>query len=150
MIEVVGNLWQFPGADVRVITTNGDFDKKGYAIMGRGSAYEAARQFHDLPRMLGAKLKERGNRVFVFTNANWGMDFTLVTFPTKNEWHENSDIDLIFRSACKLADLADAKDWKKIVAPRFGCGAGRLNWERQVKPMVEKILDDRFHIITYG
>lgn len=150
MIDVVGNLWQFaPDADARVITTNGSIKSNGEAVMGRGCAYEAARQFPTLPKLLASRIKKHGkNSVFVFPAKQFGTDYSLVTFPVKHEWHENADLDLIFKSACLLIDLADLLGWVKIVCPRFGAGAGKLEWEK-VKKKIGRILDDRFYIITF-
>ena len=47
-----------------------------------------------------------------------------------------------------LVNLANVMGWQTILCPRFGCGAGELNWE-DVKPMIENILDDRFICVTY-
>ena len=151
MIEVKGNLWSYlPDATVRVITTNGSLKKNGENVMGAGCAYEAARQFPSLPEQLGKRFKKKGNIVQMFSPDTFGTDYILITFPTKNEWHENADPDLIFKSACLLADLADFMSWKSIVMPRPGCGKGNLSWKRDVKPILHRLLDDRFYVISHA
>jgi hypothetical protein len=153
MHEVVGNLWQFcpngKPASARVITTNGTVKQNGENPMGKGSAGEAARIFPFLPAKLGRAIRKRGNIVTVFPKESLNSDFDLIALPTKNEWHENSDKELIFKSVCKLIDLADVNPWATIVMPRPGCGAGNLNWEMDVKPMIKGLLDDRFYVITF-
>lgn len=150
MEEVTGNLWSYmPDAHARVITTNGSVKQNGEAIMGKGSALEAALRYPLLPRHLGRRLRSHKNHVSVFKKGFWeGLDFDLVTFPTKKIWHENSDIDLIFRSACELADEADYHGWGTVILPRPGCGAGNLNW-KEVRSTIRGILDHRFYVITF-
>lgn len=151
MEEVRGNLWSYmPNASARVITTNGFVKQNGEAVMGRGCAAEAARTFPLLPRDLGHKIKSGGNHVFVFRKmlGAQGLDFDLVTFPTKNHWADSSDIDLIFRSACELADEADFYGWGSVIMPRPGCGNGNLEWD-EVRPTIKGILDHRFYVITF-
>lgn len=151
MEEVEGNLWSFmPTAHARVITTNGSIKNNGEAVMGRGSALEAAMRFPLLPRDLARKIQSGGNHVHVFRkyDSYEGIDYDLLTFPTKHVWHENSDIDLIFRSACELADLADHYGYGAVILPRPGCGNGNLEWS-EVRSVIRGVLDHRFYVITF-
>lgn len=150
MEEVTGNLWSYmPDADARVITTNGFVKQNGDAVMGRGCAAEAARTFPILPLRLGKALKADGNHVHVFRKGTLeGADYDLITFPVKHKWHENADLDLIFRSACELADYADHYGYGSVIIPRPGCGNGNLRWEK-VRGVIKGILDHRFYVITF-
>ena len=144
MIEVTGNLWEYP-ADVRVITTNGTVKRDGTCVMGRGCAAEAKTRWPALPKMLGESIMEHGNVVASFYMAD---DTLLLSFPVKHQWMENADPALIMRSAMQLADTVNDRSWKRIVMPRPGCGNGNLRWE-DVEPILEPILDSRFHVITF-
>jgi hypothetical protein len=138
MIEVKGDLWTYP-ADIRVITTNGFVKANGECVMGRGCAKEAKDKFPWLPKNLGDKIKAMGNIPFHFPDSG------LYTFPVKHNWYEKADIELIRKSAQTLFHMAPVD--AVIVLPRPGCGNGQLKWE-DVKPILEPILDNRFHIIT--
>ena len=157
MIEVKGNLWDYE-SDAVVITTNGYVKGNGEAVMGAGCAAEAKNKFPSLPSHLGRHLREQGNTLCIF----WGMirgyngedgtewEQDLITFPVKHNWWEKADLDLIEKSSFKLRDWAnECPHWKKILMPRPGCGNGGLDWGN-VKPILEKYLDDRFFVITYG
>lgn len=144
MREVKGNLWTFP-ADVRVITTNGTVKKDGTCVMGRGCAAEAKRLYPDLPLILGQAIQGQGNEAFWFPIPS--AQTPLVTFPVKHAWYQKADIDLIRRSATKISQMAALRN-RTIVMPRPGCGNGHLRWE-DVKPVLEPILDDRFHVISF-
>jgi hypothetical protein len=145
MKEVKGNLWDYP-ADVRVITTNGFVKKNGECVMGRGCAAEAKQRHPRLPKILGDLIQRRGNNVHYLL-------YALYSFPVKHHWFQKADIALIEQSAKQLVTLI-TEDWDSgdkepiIVLPRPGCGNGQLNWE-DVKPILEPILDDRFHVITF-
>jgi hypothetical protein len=39
-------------------------------------------------------------------------------------------------------------DIPKVVMPRVGCGLGQLDWDNQVKPLLEMYLDDRFWVVS--
>lgn len=153
MREVTGNLWMYP-ADVRVITTNGTVKKNGECVMGRGCALEAKSKFEfNLADRLGDYITRNGNHVYYIGNPRlW-----LYSFPVKHNWYEKADIALIGRSAEELVAIIDelartsvgkSKQPNTIILPRPGCGNGKLQWE-DVKQVLEPILDDRFHVITF-
>lgn len=136
MIEVKGNLWDYP-ADYRVITTNGTVKKNGACVMGRGCAAEASKRYPKLPFDLGELIKTGGNRLWAFP------EYCLISFPVKHNWWEKADPDLIVTSANSLLGCCDVD----IVMPRPGCGNGGLKWE-DVKPLIS-FLPDRIHVITW-
>lgn len=145
MIESTpANLWVIE-AQARVITTNGTVSQAGACIMGRGCALEAKQRFPGIEFDLGKRIVDHGNHVYLFV---YGGD-RIVTFPVKNDWSERANLDLIVRSARELVVLTDHEGWQKVALPRPGCGAGWLSWQH-VKPVIEKILDDRFVVVDYA
>ena len=146
MKEITGNIWDFQSNDYIVIPTNGEVNKYGNAVMGKGLAEDAKNRFHDLPKELAIKIKHYGNRVYIFR------DYNLITFPTKWRWRDKSDLELIEASAQQLDHLRLALDaWdddhKLIYLPQVGCGNGKLEW-KDVKPILEKHLKgDRFIVV---
>ena len=138
MIEQAADLWTVP-ADFRVITTNGSLKKDGSAVMGRGCAREAALKYPKLPKLLGAALRRRGNRVHFFAREETGAPEGLFTFPVKHLWMEPADPTLIMESveAFRRQVLASAT----YVMPRPGCGNGGLDWPL-VRPLVAGLPDN--------
>ncbi len=139
MIEVVGNLWDYP-ADVRIITTNGTRRKDGECVMGRGCAKEAKDRFPALPKALGERIKAEGNHPYPFE------EYGLISFPVKHNWYEKADLILIRTSALQLARMLDPD--KLYVLPRPGCGNGGRSWS-EVRPLL-KDLPDNVHVITFS
>ena len=140
MKQAKGNLWEFP-AEVKLITTNGFVKKDGSCVMGRGCALEAKKKFPGIEFRLGKFLQAHGNRCFRLAP-------DLATFPTKHNWMEQSDIELIKKSCGEIMAMADKFSWVTIVLPRPGCGNGGLKWE-DVEPIISELLDDRFTVITF-
>jgi len=140
MKEIEGNLWDYHGRAIIAITTNGLVTRKGEAVFGHGCARQARERFPGLARRLGASLAQQGNHV---TSLGDG----IVSFPVEHTPYETPDQRLIERSARELASLADSMGWDTIVVPRPGCGGGGLEW-KEVRPILERYLDDRFLIIT--
>ena len=148
MKEVKGNIWAGKNVSARVITTNGSITKDFKAVMGRGIAKEASLAYPDFKEQLGKRLFEKGNRVYPFV---FNKDL-IFTFPVKHRWFEKADISLIANSCLQLLWEVDHGIYQisnegKILIPRPGCGNGGLEWD-EVKPVLEEVLDDRFHVIS--
>ena len=142
MREAIDNLWELheQGAIV-CITTNGAVSRQGRAQLLRGCARQASERFPDLAARLGALITAAGNHVH-------DLDGGLVSFPVEETPYDNPDPAIIRRSALELAALADSRGWREVILPRPGCGSGGLAW-KEVRPLIEPLLDDRFIVITF-
>ena len=180
MKEVYGDMWElaYDGYDVVCITTNGAVKKDGSAVMGRGCARQAMQMFRGIDIVLGRAIKAGGNIPHMLKDQliGNGCYVTLASFPVKpvkvivNDdksnivehkrryvrvgstqpgWMAMADLSIIERSAKALVNLVNLHKYEKIILPRPGCGAGGLNW-KDVKPVIENILDDRFSVVTYN
>lgn len=109
--------------------------------MGKGIALEARERYPELPAQLGRNIKATGNTVYIF------LEHGLITFPTKENYWEQASLALIERSARCLKNLVTDLGMKnRILIPRPGCGAGRLQW-KQVKPVLEPFFRTDQYII---
>ena len=127
------------GNILRCITTNGVVNKLGYLVMGAGVAKLAKRRFRELPYLLGQKIDERGNHVYIID------EYGMASFPTKHHWKDDSDINLIVQSCRELLHIS--KKWDYVILPRPGCGLGGLAWN-EVKPIISEILhQDKFIVV---
>ena len=159
-------------AEVLVVTTNGFVKKNGRNVMGMGIAWQVLNELPDIDLMYGSLIKEEGHKVHIINHPD--SDVPVVMFPVKpvtkvitdmNQvvghmygnctvgqeapgWATTADLAIIEQSAKQLKELADTHGWKRVIAPRFGCGAGELSWE-DVEPVVAPYLDDRFDIYTF-
>ena len=144
MLEARGDLWSYhdAGAQWTVVTTNGIVLRNGEAVTGAGCALEATHRYPEWPWELGHDLTTKGNHVHVFSK------YRLVSFPTKNDWRDDSDLDLIEASCRELMATLEPYNSPLVYLPRPGCGRGRLRWS-EVQPVIEPILDDRVVIVTF-
>ena len=139
MLETVGNIWDYRDRGIIAITTNGSITRDNRAILGRGVARQAAARFPCLAENLGRLIASQGNHVFYLGKG-------LVSFPVEETAWSLPDLQIIANSARDLVSLTDAAGWQFIVIPRPGCGGGGLLW-RDVKPVLEYTLDNRFQLI---
>ncbi len=140
MHEITGNIWEYRGQAIIVITTNCGVDRRGRAVIGRGCARQALEYFPDLAEDLGRLLQDQGAQVHDLGKG-------LVSFPVEETAWSLPDLRLIRASARQLRELADEKHWTKIIVPRPGCGGGGLDWQ-SVRPILKKYFDERFHVIS--
>ena len=133
--------------DVVCITTNGNTRKDGGAVMGRGIAKQVSSKSPSTQKLLGNYLTKYGNRCFNLGKYKVNNNvITLASFPTKNNWNENSSLELIKESVKQITDMANKFNWKRVYIPAPGCGNGKLKWKDEVEPIVRN-LDDRFIIM---
>jgi hypothetical protein len=147
MKEICGDMWDYmKDGNVLVITTNGTIKKDGCAVMGRGNAYEAKQRFPGIDQTLGDLLKIFGNHCFILINRP---EFKIVSLPVKYSFWEEASLELIERSTQELVELVGHHGFKQIIIARPGCGNGKQSWS-MVKAIIEKYLDDRFLVISFG
>jgi len=119
-----------------VIPTNSQTNANGYAIMGRGIAYQARLHFPKISMLYGNKLTNNKTIKGFYIFKKLG----LIMFPTKSKWSESADIHLI-KKMLNLLSLAINKYSfiKQITLPMIGCGFGELSYE-QVLPYILTLL----------
>lgn len=161
MLEIKGDLFAQNGPIV--IPVNCETKKNGEAVMGAGVAKALITCcgkgcFREaFPAHFGEALMRFNHEPHVW---RWdeGDGFVWFTFPTKTLWKQPSNIHLIMDGAVELREIVDkiikykvVKDWQyyqKIYLPHLGCGLGGLNWEKEVKPNLSILLDDRFVAVS--
>ena len=141
MKEAIGDLWKANLNFIRCITTNGDIKINGELVMGKGIALQAAQRYPKLPKLLGDCVKSKGNIV------HYIKEYNIISFPTKIDWREKSNIELIKQSCYQLNILLNDIN-KQAVLPKPGCANGGLDWEREVKPIISTILTDKIWVVT--
>lgn len=143
---ITGDMFTMPtkhdNTEAICIPTNGMIKKDGNAVMGKGVALYADRQYQ-LGKKLAEHLVKNGNVPGILAN---DQNVHIISFPTKNNWADDSDIELIKQSAEHLVKIADENNLKSIYLPKIGCGCGRLDWDA-VKSVISDIFDDRFTIV---
>lgn len=152
------------GVDAICITTNGHFTKQGHAVMGGGCAGVCARRWPKTSQRLGKMLKTMAQNVpYVIGCLDESGKYleptramikekkckvVIFSYPTINQLIDGANLQLIKQSAVIIKDYADQFDLKNIICPRPGVGIGGLKWA-DVKPELEKILDDRFTMVSF-
>ncbi len=138
MLLVNGNIWDFwKKGSLMIVPTNNFVKNNGEAVMGAGIAKVASNLYPELPKELGTSILETGGHVTIFYR------YLFITFPVKDRWWDMADFDLIERSAQELSKI----NIYHAYLPRVGCGNGQRKWA-EVKPILEKYLDDRFVLVT--
>ena len=152
MLELKGNydIFNLPQeGEAMCVTTNGIVKSNGHAVMGAGIAKTANEKFH-LSEKLGSYLTKYGNRAFnlgKYKRLSNNATFMVLSFPTKHNWRDDSDINLIMKSCEELMRICDKWNITKCYITPPGCACGRLDYESAVKPCISQILDDRFIVV---
>lgn len=76
---------------------------------------------------------------------------TIINFPTKNKWRENSRMSYIEIGLNEMIKLLPQLSVKSIAIPPLGCGNGGLSWP-DVKKMIEdklSIVEDKYNFLIY-
>lgn len=109
MREVQGDLFAQKG-DALCITTNGYVNDYRSNVMGAGVAKEAMKRWPGIQRVLGEKIIQKGNLVYLLTSQGdkgpllftldgaYGPPWHLVSFPTKPQWASPTQLLPRYRS----------------------------------------------------
>lgn len=145
---------QCKSGDAICVTTNGILNKEGRLVMGAGIARDIRDKFNGVDKILGEYVAKYGNRVFnvgeikIKDELNLIKTVTLFSFPTKQNWKYKSDLQLIKQSCIQLKQVVEKfKIQGDIYIPAPGCNNGVLDWENEVKPIVEQyFIENKYKI----
>ncbi|MBZ0289877.1 MAG: macro domain-containing protein [Anaerolineae bacterium] len=130
---VVSDLFQSPARVlVNAVNTVG--------VMGKGIAADFRRFYPEMFAQYQA-LCERGQfqtgQLWLYkTPHKW-----ILNFPTKQHWRDPSRLEYIEAGLQKFAAVYAEKDLISVSFPLLGSGLGGLDWEMQVRPLMEHYLD---------
>lgn len=130
--------------DAACITTNGMLRRNGHAIMGAGVAKACAQRIPQAEALLGPQIRRLGNHVHYIAPFNGK---PVYSFPTKHDWRDNSDIELIKQSARELMAIVEKNQLQRVLLPKPGCANGGLNWN-DVQQALLPIVDHRIIFVT--
>ena len=141
--EKKGDIWSVWPNEVVVVTTNGVLNKANQLVMGKGIAAEALLRVPSLAYEAGEAILVNGLRYYMLT---WVSTHSIILLQTKLHWRDPSPLDLVEESLELFGQYAETHENKMFHAPRFGCGNGRLDWEKQVRPLCEQYIPDNVTI----
>lgn len=108
-------------------------------VMGAGIALEFSLRY---PEMLNQYIEDcKNKKVKIGEIITYGTkDCLVINFPTKVHWKFPSNILWIEKGLDYIVN--HYKEWniRSIAIPPLGCNNGGLNFEREVKPLIEKKL----------
>ena len=129
---VSGDLFTSP-AQVLVNTVN------TVGVMGKGIAYEFKRIYPDMFKTYRRYCENRqltvGKLYLHRTPHKW-----VLNFPTKNHWRYPSRVDYIDRGLRTFRDTHSQMGITSIAFPALGCGNGGLNYDEEVRPLMDQYL----------
>ncbi len=116
--------------------------------MGAGLAKEFKKRFKGLEIKYKTACQE--GKMQIGKCRYFGINDKLIClFPTKNHWRDKTKLRYIYNGLAHFTDLQLPllyfkdkfnKTDIKISFPQLGCGLGGLDWESQVKPIMEHYL----------
>lgn len=129
---IKGNMFDSP-AQVLVNTVNTE------GVMGKGLALTFKKVYPDM--FINYKKFCDNNdliigKLYLYkTKGKW-----ILNFPTKTTWRKPSKIEYIEEGLKKFVLTYKEKNIKSIAFPMLGCGNGGLDFENDVKPLMDKYL----------
>lgn len=132
LIYVDTSLFESP-AQVLVNTVN------TVGVMGKGIALQFKKlypvMFKEYQHLCEVGALTIGKLWIYKTNNKW-----ILNFPTKTDWRKKSQVQYIELGLRKFVDTYKERGIQSIAFPQLGVGNGGLDWDREVKPLMEKYL----------
>ncbi|MEQ8453963.1 MAG: macro domain-containing protein [Sandaracinaceae bacterium] len=108
--------------------------------MGRGIAVEFRKRF---PEMYDIYKKQcRDGRFTLGDVFCWQSEaVTVFNLGTQKSWRTKAELWAVERAVERMVEQARALGIQRIGLPRIGAGLGGLQWEAEVRPLLERIGD---------
>ena len=147
ILQTKNNIFDLPKNefDAVTITTNGIVKNNGSAVMGAGIAKEANLRY-SLADELGTHIINNGNIPHLFTKRGLNNAF-LISYPTKFDYRDNSDNELIKQSAYELRNIVKNNNIKRCFITPPGVGLGRLNLNLVINILKDILIEDSYILV---
>lgn len=110
-------------------------------VMGKGIAKRYKEVYPDMykqyQKFCEQHLLDIGKLWIYKSDTKW-----ILNFPTKKHWRNPSKIEYIEQGLKKFVETYEEKGVTSVSFPQLGCGNGGLDWESEVRPLMEKYLKD--------
>ena len=141
--EIKGNVWDIAKRNDAICILTNNTVINGRNVMGAGIAKEALDRNSGLDKY-HALCIEKGCYI-LGQDERTGAE--MLRFPTKDGVWNNSSVDVITQSLYRLKEYCICNSDKIVYLPRPGCGCGGLDWETEVKPLCENILENVENVV---
>ena len=119
-------------------------------VMGKGLALEFKQCFPLTARMYFEWCRRVDLKPEILVARSETEKRIIVFLPTKTDWRKPADLDLIedgLRCFVKGIQQTQTLEQEGLVIrsasfPKLGCGLGQLDWDTQVRPLMERYLKD--------
>ena len=129
---IEGDLLESP-AKVLVNTVN------TVGVMGKGIALRFKRVYPEMFKAYRHHCEQENlaiGRLHLYkTRHKW-----ILNFPTKKHWRQPSRVEYIESGLRKFAEVYAERGITNVAFPALGCGNGELDFESQVKPLMQRYL----------
>ncbi|MGB9343526.1 macro domain-containing protein [Trichococcus sp.] len=110
-------------------------------VMGKGIAKRYKEIYPDMykqyQKFCEQHLLDIGKLWIYKSDTKW-----ILNFPTKKHWRNPSKIEYVEQGLKKFVETYEEKGVTSVSFPQLGCGNGGLDWEKEVRPLMEKYLKD--------
>lgn len=108
-------------------------------VMGKGLAKQFKINYPEMFKAYKTQCDEEtltvGKLHLFHTDDKW-----VLNFPTKAHWRSKSKLDYVEVGLQEFVKVYEQENVESIAFPMLGCGLGDLDWDTQVKPLMEKYL----------
>lgn len=108
-------------------------------VMGKGLALEFKKRYPDMFKEYEIMCKNGQFKIgdlWLYKES----DKWILNFPTKQHWREKSTIEIVRAGLQKFIETYESEGIRSIAFPKLGSGLGGLDWEKQVRPLMEQYL----------
>jgi O-acetyl-ADP-ribose deacetylase (regulator of RNase III) len=109
--------------------------------MGKGIALEFKQRYPEMFKEY-RQLCLQGDLVVGKLHVYRAPNKIIVNFPTKKDWRQPARLEYIEAGLQKFTEGYNLYGISSVSFPQLGCGSGGLDWELQVKPIMERYLKD--------
>lgn len=121
-------------------------------VMGKGIALQFKKKFPENFKAYERACKNGEveiGKMFTFPTNRLTNPRYIINFPTKQHWREKSRLEYVREGLDDLLREIKRLNISSVAIPPLGCGNGGLDWETEVRPLIEEALSRAPRVRAY-